>query len=165
MPVLNPYASLVELLGKPHEDLTITRFIDQLGERPRIHREEITCSYHFSVSGFEIMALKNEKGSDKHIHAVTFFVDTTSVRDGSVKPYRYEFTSGVTPNDSLKDVRNKISLKPTDWFAETIPKLRYDYPHHTLHFHFREPDGEKMVLASLRLAQDNRHFDGQVESN
>lgn len=160
MPVLTPYASLVDLLGKPHEDLTITSFIEQLGERPRIHPEEHTCTYHFSESGFEIMALKNDEGVDKHIYAVTFFVDTRGTRDGSIKPYCYEFISGVTPNDSLNDVRNKISLKPTDWFAETIPKLRYDYPHHTLQFHFCEPDGERMLLASLRLAQDNKHYGG-----
>lgn len=112
MPVLTPYASLVDLLGKPHEDLTITSFIEQLGERPRIHPEEHTCTYHFSESGFEIMALKNDEGVDKHIYAVTFFVDTRGTRDGSIKPYCYEFISGVTPNDSLNDVRNKISLKP-----------------------------------------------------
>lgn len=155
---LDPYTSLVKLLGKSREDLAITRFIDQLGERPRVDDDEHFCTYHFPESGFQIMALRNGIGSNKHISAVVFFIDIPDVRDGYIKPYRYQFTSGVTPDDSLKDVRNKISLKPTDWFAETVPQLRYDYPHHTLHFHFSEPDGEKMVFASLRLAQDNRHY-------
>ncbi len=164
---LDPYPSLVELLGKPHEDLAFTRFIDRLGERPRVDDGEHVCSYHFPESGFQIMALTNETGIGKHIYAVTFFVDIPSVRDGYIKPYHCQFISGVTPHDSLKDVRDKMNLQnlePTDWFAETVPQLRYDYPHHTLHFHFREPDGEKMSLASLRLAKDNRHYCGHTES-
>jgi hypothetical protein len=64
----------------------------------------------------------------------------------------------LTTEDALKDVVRKMMLQPTDWYAENVLELRYDFPHHIVHFHFREPDGRQMSLASASFARQNRHY-------
>jgi hypothetical protein len=147
---LNYYSSLVDLLGSSPEDLDFTRFVDRLGERPLVDDVDSMCFYYFLESGIEILALRNETGTGKFIYAVTFFMDSPPVRE--MKPYRGQFIAGVTPDDSLKEVMDKINVQPIDPGAEVVPRrLRYDYPDHTLDFVFREPDGEQMLLVSINV--------------
>ena len=147
---LNYFQSSVDLLGSSTEDLEFTRFVDGLGERPLVDDVDSMRFYYFLESGIEILALRNATGTGKYIYAITFFMNRPPVRE--MKPYRGQFIAGVTPDDSLKEVMDKINLQPIDPGAEVLPRrLRYDYPDYTLDFVFRAPDGDQMRLVSINV--------------
>jgi hypothetical protein len=145
------YDQLLALLGKSTDDPGFAEFIDDLGEEPEIDDKSHAWFCNFRQSGIQIVGLSGETGKSKRFYAVMYFIAVPDVRDGHVKSYCGEFVAGVTPDDSMEEVRRKIELKPSDWYADDETKLRYDFPDHILHFHFQEPDGEQMELVSVQV--------------
>jgi hypothetical protein len=145
------YTQLTELLDKPLEDdPDFARLVEEIGEKPDINDSNLVCFYTFRQTGLQITAIGDGAGTSKSVASIIFFLDVPSVREGSIKRYCGQFMAGVTPYDSMDEVKRKIELMPADLYAADVPQLHYDFPDYSVNFHFHELHGNTMSLVSLR---------------
>jgi hypothetical protein len=83
----NLYTRLTELLGKSEEHPDFSRFIHDLGEKPKLNAKKSVSFYDFQKNGIEVLAQDNDS-KGKILWAAIFFVDAAG---GSMKPYCGEF--------------------------------------------------------------------------
>jgi hypothetical protein len=149
--MLDLFREVTELLGKPEGHPDFCNMVKRLHEEPSLYGEHhIVSIYRFLESGFEMHALADNPGVEKSWFAALFWIDIPDVRNGHIKPYRGEFMNGVSPHDSIEEVRRKMPVPPGDFYAEGMPELRYDFDSFSVHFSFHESDTSRMASVSVR---------------
>ncbi len=144
------YIRLTELLGKSEDDPILAQIVDEIGEQPDISNCELVSTYIFRRTGLEITTLADGERTPKFVVSIIFFFDVPSVREGSIEPYSGPLIAGINFDDSFEQVKSKINHTPSDYYAESVMKLRYDFADHLAYFHFHEPNGKGLTLVSLR---------------
>jgi len=144
------YARLTELLGKSEDDPRLAHFVKEIDEEPVISSGELVSTYCFRKTGLEITALANGAQTPKFVVSIIFFFDVLLVQTGGIEPYSGPLLAGVNPYDSFDQLKSKIEHTPSDYYAESVMKLRYDFADHFAYFHFHEPNGNGLTLVSLR---------------
>ena len=144
----NFYERISELLGKHKNDLVFNKFVEDLGDQPRIYLEnDHSTEYAFERSGL-FLSFFSRANCFGHV----FFKSGTA--DGKKSRYPGNFPAGIEFGDHLADVHRKLCLNPSplDQDPETY---EYKLDNLLLRFYFELETGKlKTVIARYIPAWD-----------
>jgi hypothetical protein len=133
------FNEIISVLGCAVSESNFQNLISQLNETPKVTKLKHTTFYDLNEHGLEYIV------TAERIDHVMFMINTSSTRDGWIKPYSLDFPIGIKPEYDKSQVVAKLDAADINCVSCKGDSAVYRFPGFQLSFLFESESSDSLI--------------------